>query len=408
MNIVIIAIIFVMLVFNLFIAFLNLNHSKQPIPVNVQHIYNEEEYTRWLSYYTERTRFGVIQKAVSTAVILILLLLKVFVWFQDIAASITGVEVLQTVLFIIMYILLSSVIEIPFAYYSTFKIEEKYGFNKSTKKLFVIDMIKNFLLMSFLFGALVAGLHGLFLLFTNIWIFVLSAWIFVSLIMVLMFILNTTIFVKTFNKLTPLEPGSLKDKIDALAKKVGFEVDKISIMDGSKRSTKLNAFFSGLGKKRDVVLFDTLVEKLSEEEVVAVLAHELGHALDKDTLKMLLGRIVTFGLYALVIGYLLQNQQVYLDFGFSAIVFGFGIVLFMILMEPLELILGFPLNYSSRKMEYAADKFASEQMSKEDIVHALEIVAKENFSNLNPHPFYVKMVYNHPTTSERFKAIMEE
>jgi STE24 endopeptidase len=406
MYIVIIALIGSMYLVDVVLNILNVKHSKTELPDNVKHIYDEDAYKKWTSYNREHLRFGIIEKSVFTALILGLLLFKVFGVFESIALNTTNSEIVQTWIFLVIYLAIQTIISIPFEYYDTFKIEEKYGFNKTTKKTFVVDQIKNFFLMSLLFGALVAGLQGLYIAFTDsIWIFVLLAWVFLSVIMIIMFLLNTKVFVKLFNKLTPLEDGSLKEKIDKLAVELGFEVENISVMDASKRSSKLNAFFSGLGKTRDVVLYDTLLDKLSEEQVLAVLAHELGHATYKDTTKMLIQNILTFGLYALVISIIMQSSTIYISFGLEGIFFAFGLILFTILMGPISILLGMLTNGWSRKIEYRADGFAKKYVGKDHMVGALEILARENFSNLNPHPLYVKLFYNHPTISERISSL---
>jgi STE24 endopeptidase len=238
-------------------------------------------------------------------------------------------------------------------------------------------------------------------------LFILSAWGALSLIMLIVFILNTKVFVKIFNKLTPLNDGPLKEKIEAMAGQVGFNVQAISVMDASKRSTKLNAFFSGLGKTREVVLFDTLMEKLKEDEILSVLAHELGHAVNKDVPRLLALQIAVFGLYAAIIGAILQSPQLALAFGLTGPHFGFSIVLFSILAEPLSLLLGFPMNYISRKAEYAADAFAAKLANPRAMMSALRTLAREDLANLNPHPLYVKIHYSHPPIPERLRAISE-
>lgn len=405
MYIVIIALVASMYVMDLVLNILNVKHSNTKMPDNVKHIYDEEDYKKWSTYNQEHLRFGIVQKTVFTALILGLLLFKVFGVFESVALDVSDSEIFQTWIFLGIYYVIQTIISIPFDYIHTFKIEEKYGFNKTTKKVFVIDQVKNFFLMGALFAGLLAGLQGLYLAYDSIWLFVALAWVFLAVVMILMFVLSTKVFVKLFNKLTPLEDGSLKEKIDKLALELGFEVDNISVMDASKRSSKLNAFFSGLGKSRDVVLYDTLLDKLSEEQVLAVLAHELGHATYKDTTKMLMQSILTFGIYAALIGLIMQYSTVYLDFGLTGIFFGFGIILFTILMNPISIIIGMLTNGHSRKIEYRADGFAKKYVGKEHMVGALEVLAKENFSNLNPHPLYVKLYYNHPTISERISSL---
>ena len=409
MHIVFIGIIGFMYIFELIVNLLNVRYAKLDIPKNVSHIYDEKEYMRWLNYHKENLRLGIVRKTISTLMIIALLIFGIFGNLEAWAKNISDFAITQTLLFLVVYLALETVVSIPLDYYSTFYIEEKYGFNKTTFKTFWSDKIKSFLLSAVLFGALIAGLQGLYIAFIDqLWLFILFAWLFLAIILVLIFILNTKVFVKAFNKLTPLEDGELKDKIDKLASHLGFEVQKISVMDASKRSSKLNAFFSGLGKTRDVVLYDTLLEMLGDEQVLAVLAHELGHATHKDTTKMLIHNIITFGLFAVLIGFILQYPELYTQFGLSGIFFGFALVLFTILIEPISILIGLFTNKWSRKIEYRADRFAKTHSNKDDMIKALEILAKENFANLNPHPLYVAIYYNHPTISQRIDALNSE
>ncbi|MFA6801197.1 MAG: M48 family metallopeptidase [Acholeplasmataceae bacterium] len=396
-----------MFIIKLVIDILNYKHSIQKVPKNTEHIYDEEAYQKWLNYNRDQMKFSLISKSFNFVVLMLFFIFKIFGVMEALTIDLSGSIYIQTLLFMGIYFILSNILSIPFEYYSTFVIEERHGFNKSTKKTFWIDQLKEFILGAVLFGALIFGLQALYITFVDqIWIFILLTWIALSVIMIIMFILNVKVFVKLFNKLTPLEDGTLKTKIDELAKNLGFEIDKISVMDASKRSTKLNAFFSGLGKHRDVVLYDTLIDKMGEDEILAVLGHELSHALNKDTTKMLFQQIVVFGIFAVIIGGILNWTNMYTAFGLSGIHFGFTIILFSVLAEPLNLLLGLPTNYMSRVAEYRADRFGAKHVSKESMIHALEVLAKENFSNLNPHPLYVVLYYNHPTISQRIDSIL--
>jgi STE24 endopeptidase len=405
---IIIALVALMYVIDLVITLVNYKHRHQPIPEIARDIYDQEKYQKWLSYFMETMRFEVIVKTISTALLLALLGLGFFGWLERLTLQWVSHPILQTLAFLGVFGLLSMLISLPFDYYGTFVIEEKYGFNKTTLKTFFVDILKNIMVATVLGGGLVALLNAIYLQFVGqIWWFVLYAWIILSVVMIILFVLNTKVFVKIFNKLTPLPEGELRDKIRALAEKVGFNVKAISVMDASKRSTKLNAFFSGLGKTREVVLFDTLVEKLKEEEILSVLAHELGHAVHKDVPRMLGLQILIFGLYAVVIGFILQSASLAQAFGLSGVHLGFSLILFSILISPLELILTFPLNYISRKAEYAADGFATEYVGKEATMSAFKVLAQENLANLTPHPVYVLMHYSHPTIPQRLEAISQ-
>jgi STE24 endopeptidase len=300
----------------------------------------------------------------------------------------------------------TTLLGIPFRYHAQFVIEARYGFNKSTKKTFVKDIIKGLLLMLFFGGWTVFGLETIYQNTTgNLWGFILLAWLGIALIMIMIFMFINRLIMRAFNKFTPLPEGELRDRIFALASQVGFNLKALYVMDASKRTSKLNAFFSGLGKTREVVLYDTLIEKMSNDEVLAVLAHELGHAVHKDTTRMLFQQILVLGLYAGLIGIILQSASLMTPFGLSGIHFGFGLILFGILMSPFDLLLGIPLSYLSRKAEYKADHFAVLQTDKAHMASALKVLYRVGLSNLNPHPLAVLLYYSHPPMSERLKAI---
>jgi STE24 endopeptidase len=405
MNVLILGIILVMFLFELVVNVLNYQNRNKPMPDNVKGLYDDEKYRKWLDYNMENFRFGLISNGFSTVLLLILLSTGFFGVLERLTDGMTTSSLLETLFFMGGFFIIQFVLGIPFSYYHTFVIEEKYGFNKTTKKTFVKDLVKNLVMVVILGGGFVALIHSLFQAFSgNIWLFILGAYGGIVLIMLSIFMLNG-VFVRLFNKLTPLEDGSLKEKIDALGHRLGFEVKKIYVMDASKRSTKLNAFFSGLGKTREVVLYDTLIEKSTEEQILAVLAHELGHATHKDTLKLLLTQILIIGVYVMALGLALSVQSFHTAFGLSGIHVGFGLLLMTVLIEPLGVPLGLLTNWFSRVYEYKADAFAAREVSKEAMETALKVLAVENFSNLTPHPFYVALKYNHPTISERLRAI---
>ena len=402
----IIGLVAVMYGIELFITLVNYARRKQPIPANARHIYDKERYTQWLNYSLETLRLGVIGSSITTTITLILLGSGAFGWLERLTGQWFNHPILETLGFLGVLMLAGLLLSLPFDYYTTFVIEEKYGFNKTSHKTFWLDFIKNLLLTAILGGGIIALLQALFLVFiARLWIFILSAWGLLSVLLVIFFLLSTKVFVKLFNRLTPLPGGEFKDKIQDLADRVGFNVNAIWVMDASRRSTKLNAFFSGLGKSRDVVLYDTLVEKLGENEILTVQAHELGHAKRKDTLRMLVQQIAVFGLYAGMIGAVLQNAGLGQSFGLTGAHFGFNLLLFGILVEPIQLLLGILLNYLSRKAEFAADAVAARMVGKEATANALTILAQENLENLNPHPWYVWMHYSHPPIPERLQAI---
>lgn len=401
---VILSLILGMFVFEFLISIMNYRYKNQPIPKNVQGLYDKDKYKKWLEYSMANFKFGIVSNTLSTVVMLLLLSLGAFGFFEELSIDVTSSALLQTLFFLLMYYIISFMFSLPLSYYRVFKIEESFGFNKMTKKLFIIDKIKSFMLTIVFGGGIISLLFIIFEAFTNIWIFILIAYVVIFAVMLLLFLFNG-VFVRLFNKLTLLEEGSLKEKIDALALSLGFEVKRIYVMDGSKRSTKLNAFFSGLGKTKEVVLFDTLIEKSTEDQILAVLAHELGHATHKDTLKGLIQQLFVIGLYVLVLGFILTTVDLHTAFNLSNVHFGFSIILMSILLSPVNTLLGLYTNYVSRVHEYKADAFAAKHTSKEAMISALKLLVVENFANLTPHPLYVKLYYSHPPISSRIASV---
>lgn len=402
----VIGLILTMFVFESIVSILNYRYKNQPIPENVQGLYNDEKYVKWLSYSMANFKFGLVSNTLSTLLMLVLLILGAFGAIESVTIELTSSTLLQTLFFLFAYFLLTFLIGIPLSYYRVFKIEEAFGFNKMTKKLFVKDKIKNLVLTLVFGGGIISLLFVIFdALKENIWTFILGAYIVIVIVMLVLFLFNG-VFVRLFNKLTLLEEGSLKTKIDALASQLGFEVKRIYVMDGSKRSTKLNAFFSGLGKTKEVVLFDTLIEKSTEDQILAVLAHELGHATHKDTLKLLFQQLFVIGIYVSVLGLILSTLELHTAFQLSNVHFGFSIILMAILLSPINTLIGLVSNYISRAFEYKADAFAAKHTSKEAMISALKVLVVENFANLTPHPLYVKLYYSHPPISQRIASVL--
>ncbi len=408
MQTLIITLVIVMYAIDLVITLVNDRHSRQPLPPQARGIYDDEKYAKWLDYSLATLRHDILAKTVMTVLLLALLAFGAFGALERWTNDWFGQPLLRTLAFLGAFAILNLIIGLPFSYYKTFVIEEKFGFNTTTHRTFLLDILKGLLLTIVLGGGVVSLLYFLYTRFIEqLWLFIVSAWSALSLPLVLLFMLNTKVFVKLFNKLTPLPEGELRNEIEALARQVGFNVRAISVMDASKRSTKLNAFFSGLGKTREVVLFDTLLEKLNVEEILSVLAHELGHAVHKDALRLLAVQIAVFGLYAGLIGIILQSPELAQAFGLSGVHFGFSLVLFSILAEPIDLLLSIPVNYISRRAEFAADAFAAKMTDARSMSNALRILAQENLANLNPHSLYVLLHYNHPPIPERLRAIAE-
>lgn len=389
--------------FNLWLSILNYKNRKAPIPKIISDIYDESEYNKWLKYSMENYRLGLIESVVSIIITIILLVSGLFVVFKDISEDISSNFYIQVLIFLGIYFLISFFLGIFFSYYSAFSIEERYGFNKATKKTFILDKIKGLILTIIFGGGLIHLLNTLY--YNNGNWFLLTAWISLVVIMLLTNMFYVKLIVPLFNKLTILEEGELKEKITAFGNSVGYEVTKISVIDASKRSTKLNAYFSGLGRMKQVVLYDTLIEKMSPDEIVAVLAHEIGHSKHKHIYSGMIQSAIMMSLYLGTLFFTLESPVLSTAFGFDDTYFGFAIIIFAIILSPISIISGLITSGISRKHEYQADKYAVDHGYKEPMINALKTLSKENFSNLTPHPLYVKMTYSHPPVADRIKAI---
>ena len=389
--------------FKLWLSVLNYKNRTAPIPKIVSDVYDKEEYNTWLKYSMETYRFSLIDSVFGMIISLVLLLSGLFVVFKDISEGLTKTTSLQILIFMGIYFFISFFFDIFFSYYSKFSIEERYGFNKSTKKTFIFDKIKGLILTIVFGGGLIYLLYTLYESAGN-WFFI-TAWASLVAIMLFVSMFYVKLIVPIFNKLRPLEEGELKDKINAFGNKVGYEVTKISVIDASKRSTKLNAYFTGLGKMKQVVLYDTLIEKMTPNEIVAVLAHEIGHSKHKHIYSGIIQTSIMISINLGVLVFTLNSPDLSTAFGFENVHFGFGIIIFGVLLSPISIILGAITSGISRKHEYQADKYAVDNGFKKPMMGALKTLSKENFSNLTPHPLYVKLTYSHPPVADRLTAI---
>ena len=302
-----------------------------------------------------------------------------------------------------MFFVLSDLISIPFSCYTIFVIEEKYGFNKTTIKTYILDKIKGYLLTIVLGGGVLTGvLFIITKLSDGFWIWL---WIGLGGLMMLINMFYADVIVPIFNKLTPLEEGSLREKIENYSKKVGYSLKNIYIIDGSKRSTKANAFFSGLGPRKTIALYDTLIEKHTEPELVAVLAHEVGHYKKKHIFNSMLLTILQLGLMCFLLEMCIKNPMVSKALGGSGVVFHLGLLAFSILYSPVATLIGLFMNVLSRKNEYEADEYAKTTYDGEALQLALKKLSVDSLSNLYPHPWYVFMHYSHPPLLKRLEAL---
>ena len=383
--------------------FVNRKHSRSEIPEKLKGIYNEEEYARSQAYQKTRGRFGFLASAFSTTLTLAILFFGGFGYLDSLLTPYLTDPILKSLAFFGVLFVLSDLINLPFALYSTFVIEERFGFNKTTTRTFLSDKLKGYLLT-----VIIGGLLGYALL----WIIHElgeSFWIY-ALLLITTFILFTNLFYTSlilpiFNKLTPLEDGALKDKINAYAQKVSFPLDNIFVIDGSKRSTKANAFFSGLGRKKKVVLYDTLINDHSQEELVAVLAHEIGHFKKKHIVLGLSLAVVQMAITLYIMSLLIFNEALSAALGGGEMMIHLNLIAFGLLYTPISRATGLFMNALSRKNEYEADAYAANTYEAKPLIEALKRLSVSTLSNLTPHPLYVKAHYSHPTLLQRIEAM---
>lgn len=386
--------------------FLNIRCIEKNVPLEFKAYYDQGKYKKSQEYLKACTYFGLIVSFFDLIVFLMFWFLKGFPlidgWVRswDVGPIITGL------LYTGILILLKGVLSFPFSIYSTFVIEEKFGFNKSTPGLFALDLVKSILISSVLGGILLALILAFFEYAGG------AAWL-ICWCVSIVFIIGVQYIVPTwilplFNKFIPLEDGELKEAILKYADSIKFSINNIFVMDGSTRSTKSNAFFTGFGKNRRIALFDTLIAKHSTEELVAVLAHEMGHFKKKHIIKRMISGILHMGFVFFLIPFFVSFQGLFDAFFMEKSSIYAGLIFFGLLYSPIEMVLSIIMQFISRKDEYEADRFAVETIdSKEALEVALKKLSVNNFSNLTPHPFYVFLNYSHPPVMERIKAIRQ-
>jgi len=391
--------------------YMNMKNLNAILPLNVSDVYESEEYLKSQSYQKEKEKTEQIQSYFQFGLYLFVLTQG---WLGSILGTVSSVVTTNSFLssysfyasnliFFAVLFIFSDLLTTPFTIYNTFVIEEKFGFNKSTIKLFITDKIKGYLL-GFILGGIIISL--LLFLIQSLgssfwWIF----WLIISGLIVTLNMFYTSLLLPLFNKLTPLGEGDLKNAIQAYCVKENFPVDNIYIMDGSKRSNKANAFFSGFGKKKKIVLFDTLVEQHSIPELIAILAHEAGHFKKKHIIQMMILSVLQIGVYLFLLSLTIESSALSIALGGTEKNIALNLIGFGLLFSPISTITGILVNLLSRKNEYEADAFAADTSSAGDLGFALKNLSKKNLSNLTPHPAYVFVHYSHPPVSERLTAM---
>ena len=383
------------------INYLNERSKNQPLSPEGAQIFDPEDYAKSMAYGTAKYRFEMLTTLISTVGILAAIILGWFSWLDGQLRDRFSNDLLITVLFGAILVSFATLANLPAGYYSTFVIEEEYGFNKSTKKLFFQDAIKQLVISLAL---------GLVLLYAVAWIyqelqsqFWIIAWALFAAFSLFMFIFGTRIFLPMFNKLKPLPEGELRTAVEDYCQTQGFPLSKLYEMDASKRSTKLNAFFSGMGRVKIIGLYDTLIEKLTVQETVAVLAHEVGHYKRKHVYTMFIfSNIQTLVIFSLM-GWLLSNPSLSKALGSDVPSFHLSMLAFFLLFSPVSTLLGLINNSFSRHNEYQADQYSIDTYpgARDYMYSALMKLSRESLSNLNPHPVYVAVNYSHPPILDR-------
>ena len=398
--------------FSNILDYVNHKNWKDKIPPELEDFYNKEKYKKAKLYSISKSKIGLLSSVISFLFVISLLVFNGYGFLNQLVYSdslnlflpfeINTSFARSGVFFLILFIL-NSLISIPFSYYNTFIIEEKYGFNKTSKSTFFLDIIKSTILSILIGGFL---LFAALYLYDNInegfWLWL---WIGLSLLMVFINMFYADLIVPIFNKLTPLNNVELRKKIENYSKDVGYLLKNIYVIDGSKRSTKANAFFSGLGPRKTIALYDTLIEKHTENELVAVLAHEVGHFKKKHVLSGLLMSVIQIGIMAFFFELCLKLPEISIALGGLDTNFHLGLIGFSIIFSPISMISSILMNYVSRKNEFEADAYAKETFNGEDLSLALKKLSIDSLSNIYPHPLYVFFHYSHPPLIQRLRAL---
>ncbi len=382
----------------------NLGSLKPELPAAFADVFDESAYAKSQDYTRDRTRFGLLDDTASLVLLLAFWWLGGFGWLDEIVRGHTENQIIAGLLFIGVLFLGSRLISLPFDLYGTFVIEERYGFNKTTLGTFVMDKVKGLSLSVVIGVPILALILHLFDQFgSSAWLY---GWIAVAAFSLVMMYLAPTYIMPLFNKFEPLEEGELKTAIREMSEKCQFPLTEVYEIDGSKRSTKANAFFTGLGKHKKIALYDTLIKNNGVGELVAVLAHEIGHFKKKHIYQSMVLSILQMGVLFFLLGLFLNNQGLFDAFGVEDVSVYGSLVFFMFLFEPISKLLSILMMILSRKNEYEADAYAAEVTGRpEDLISGLKKLSKDNLANLTPHPFFVFLNYSHPPMLKRIAAL---
>lgn len=386
-----------------YLAHLNIKNSKNKLPDILSDIYDADKYARQQDYFRTNTRFGMITGSFSFAITFLMYALGGFGWLDFYLTTFIANDIFRSLVFFGLLFLANDLLTTPFSWYDTFVIEQRFEFNKVTPKIFIVDKLKGYALTIIIGGGLLYLIISIYKLTPNY--FWLLAWSVITVFSLFMSMFYSELIVPLFNKQTPLAEGELRTKIEKFAGELGFKLKDIFVIDGSKRSTKANAYFTGLGSKKRIVLYDTLMDKLTTDEIVAVLAHEIGHYKHKHTLKNIVVSLPSTLLLFFILGLMLKSDALAQALGGSAANFHLNVLAFGIIYSPVSLILELITNQLSRKYEYQADNYAASHGFGNQLISGLKKLSSTSLSNLTPHPLYVFFHYSHPTLYQRIKNI---
>lgn len=403
----ILLLIYIILIFNFLLerilSWLNSSKRLRILPDELKDVYDEVTFAKSMDYKRHYEKLGIITSILSLIAVLLMLYFEGFAYVDMLCRRVTEHPVFLALLFFAILGLASDLMGVPFEVYATFVIEEKFGFNRSTPRLFISDKIKEYLL-----GAIIGGLLlGAFIWFyyrVGEW-FWAYLWVIYAAFIIFMSMFYSHLIVPLFNKQTPLPEGELRDAILRLSEKAGFKVKDIYVMDGSKRSTKANAYFTGLGTQKRIVLYDTLISQLTTDEIVAVLAHEIGHYRHEHNYKGLILSLMQMGITLYILSLFINYPALTQALGVHEKAVHISLIVFGILYSPISMLTGLLGNVISRKHEYQADRYVGRFGLEEHLISALKKLSKNNLSNINPHPAYVFFHYSHPTLLQRIRAL---
>jgi len=392
--------------FERFLALLNIKNSKLSLPRLLSDIYDSEKYNKQQEYFRANSKFGMITSAYTFLITFGMYAFGGFGWLDSALQILVPHEIIRSIAFFGIIFIANDLLLIPFSLYDTFIIEEEFGFNKVTTKIFILDKLKEYLLIILIGGGLLYLIISIY--YASATYFWLIAWSVVTIFGLFMSLFYSELIVPLFNKQTPLPEGELRTEIEKFAQTTGFKLKNIYVIDGSKRSTKANAYFTGFGPKKRIVLYDTLMDKLSTEEIVAVLSHEIGHNKHKHTLKNMLISLPASLFMFFLLGLILKSDVLAQALGGTRANFHLNALAFAIIYSPVSLIIDLAGNQLSRKFEYQADNFAASHGLGNQLISGLKKLSATSLSNLMPHPLYVFFHYSHPTLYQRITNILQK